>query len=47
MVDKFLRWATYKLLFIRLANTPNCCGALYEDETGKQELKFEVMMTNH
>lgn len=44
MKDKILRWLTYKLLFYRLVknSSPNCCGALYEDESGKETIKFEV-----
>lgn len=42
--DKFLRWLTYKLLYYRLIKdaAPNCCGALYTDESGKSDVAFEV-----
>ena len=44
MKDKFLRWFTYKLLFYRLVknSSPNCCGALYKDESGKEKIEFDV-----
>lgn len=42
--DKFMRWLTYKLLYYRLIKdaAPNCCGALYTDESGKSDVAFEV-----
>lgn len=42
--DKFLRWLTYKLLYCRLIKdaAPNCCGALYTDESDKSDVAFEV-----
>lgn len=42
--DKFLRWLTYKLLYYRLIKdaAPNCCGALYTDESDKSDVAFEV-----
>lgn len=42
MLDKILRWLTYKLLYYRLVNTHNCMGARYKDESGKRKVMFDV-----
>ena len=42
MIDKFLVWLTYKLLYMRIAMTKNCCGAVYENNKHKEY--FDVWM---